>query len=60
MKIEDIRQQELSVSVRVMADEVVENMTQLKILDDCIAGLCKVRDSVRVELTKSMGNWIIR
>ena len=60
MKIEDIRQQELSVSVRVMADEVVENMEQLRILDDCIAGLCKVRDSVRTELTKSMGNWIIR
>ena len=60
MKIDDIRQQELSVSVRVMADEVVENMEQLRILDDCISGLCKVRDSVRVELTKSMGNWIIR
>ena len=60
MKIEDLREQQLSVSIRICADEVVENMTQLKILDDCISGLCKVRDSVRVELTKSMGNWIIR
>ena len=60
MKIEDLREKQLSVSIKICADEVVENMTQLKILDDCIAGLCKVRDSVRDELTKSMGNWIIR
>ena len=59
MKIEDLREQQLSVSIKICADEVVENMTQLKILDDCISGLCKIRDSVRVELTKSMGNWII-
>ena len=60
MKIEDLREKQLSVSIKICADEVVENMTQLKILDDCIAGLCKVRESVRTELTKTMGNWIIR
>ena len=59
-EMKELRKTRITLSVQAAADEVVENMTQLKILDDCISGLCKVRDSVRVELTKSMGNWIIR
>ena len=59
-EMKELRKTRITLSVQAAADDVVENMTQLKILDDCIAGLCKVRDSVRVELTKSMGNWIIR
>ena len=59
-EMKELRKTRITLSVQAAADDVVENMTQLKILDDCIAGLCKVRESVRTEFTKTMGNWIIR
>ena len=59
-EMKELRKTRIALSVQAAADDVVENMTRLKILDDVIVGLCKVRESVRTELTKSMGNWIIR
>ena len=58
-EMKELRKTRITLSVQAAADDVVENMTRLRILDDCIEGLCELRESFRTELTKTMGNWKI-
>ena len=58
-EMKERRKTRITLSVQAAADDVVENMTRLKILDDVIEGLCKLRGSFRTELTKTMGNYTI-
>ena len=56
-EMKELRKTRITLSVQAAADDVVENMHRLKILDE--EGLCKLRGSFRTELTKTMGNWKI-
>ena len=58
-EMKELRKTRITLSVQAAADDVVENMHRLKILDDVIEGLCKLRGSFRTELTKTMGNYTI-
>ena len=58
-EMKERRKTRITLSVQAAADDVVEIMTRLKILDDVIEGLCKLRESFRTELTKTMGNYTI-
>ena len=58
-EMKELRKTRITLSVQAAADDVVENMTRIKILDDVIEGLFKLRGSFRTELTKTMGSWKI-
>ena len=58
-EMKELRKTRITLSVQAAAEDVVENMHRLRILDDCIEGLCELRGSFRTELTKTMGNYTI-
>ena len=58
-EMKELRKTRITLSVQAAAEDVVENMHRLRILDDCIEGLCELRESFRTEHIKTMGNWEI-